>query len=196
MFLKIKIGEIFKKLQTRYFNTTSMSGRASRLVQFHSGGDDYCPMKDCEGLGENIGGNPADGIIVAWRDDVYRKSEPGEKRIYSVLLDEETGISKRNQETGEMIVASEIYLKNNGTIEINSSNELKIVVKGNVSLETQGDVNVKAQKVNIDAKTTNLGVKGQQIARLGDEVTVKITEGSSAGTYKGEITSAGVNTSI
>lgn len=196
MYLKIKIAEIFHKLQTRYFNTTSMSGRASKLVQFHSGGDDYCPMKECEGLGECIGGNPADGIVTAWRDDVVRKSAPGEKRLYSILLDEETGNAKRNEETGEMVVACEVHLKNDGTIEINNSGELKIVVNGNVSLITQGDVDVSAANVNVAARTTNLGVGGQQIARLGDEITVDITSGSSAGTYKGTITSAGINTSI
>ena len=96
MFSKIKILEIFNNIQLRFFNTTSMSGRASKLVQFHSGGDDYCPLKECEGLSENIGGNPADGFVLAWRDDVRRVSKDGEKRLYSVLVDPETGNAKRN----------------------------------------------------------------------------------------------------
>ncbi len=195
MFSKIKILEIFNNIQLRFFNTTSMSGRASKLVQFHSGGDDYCPLKECEGLSENIGGNPADGFVLAWRDDVRRVSKDGEKRLYSVLVDPETGNAKRN-ESGEMIVACELYLKNDGTINVNNSGELKMVINGNVSLITQGDANISAANVNIEASTTNLGAGGQQIARLGDEITVTIDKGDSAGTYKGTISSAGINTSI
>ena len=71
-----------------------------------------------------------------------------------------------------------------------------MVINGNVSLITQGDANISAANVNIAAETTGLGVGGQPIARLNDEITVEITSGSSAGTYKGKITSAGVNTSI
>jgi len=210
MFLKIKLSEIFHNLQLRYFNTTSMSGRASKLVQFHSGGDDYCPSKECEGLGENIGGNPADGIVLAWRDDVRRVSEEGEKRIYSLLFDKETGKIVRNEETGEMIVAAEIHLKNDGIVVVNNRYDLNITVVGdcnlkaaNIKAETQiatiktTTVNLSAtDKVNIDSPVTNIGTGGKGIARLGDEVEVEVTSGSSAGTYKGKIVSSGVNTSI
>lgn len=203
MFAKIKLSEIFHNLQLRFFNTTSMSRRASKLVQFHSGGDDYCPTKECEGLGENIGGNPADGFILAWRDDVFRKSKEGEKRIYSILFDKETGKAVRDEETGEMVVASEIHLKNDGQIIINNRHDLNITVVGNCNLkaantkiETQKADITATDSVNIISPLTNLGNGGNKIARLGDEIEVKITSGSSAGTYKGKITSAGTNTSI
>lgn len=210
MFSKIKLSEIFHNIQLRFFNTTSMSGRASKLVQFHSGGDDYCPSKECEGLGENIGGNPADGFILAWRDDVRRISEEGEKRLYSLLIDKETGQVVRNEETGEMIVAAELLFKNNGQILINCGKEatgeapaLNIIVVGDCNVEANNlnakvqTANVKASaSVNIDSPLTNIGKSGKGIARLGDEVEVEVTSGSSAGTWKGKITSSGVNTSI
>ena len=108
---------------------------------------------------------------------------PGEKRIYAV-----------NAEDGT--VAGEVYLKNDGVIEINNAGDLKIVAYGNVSVITPGNVDVSAASVNVAASVVNLGEGGAGIARLGDEVTVEVTGGSSAGTYKGTITSAGVNTSI
>ncbi len=195
MFLKTKLSEIIHKIQLRYFNATSMSGRATRLVQFHSGGDDYCPSLECEGLSENIGDNPADGFILAWRDDVKRVCKEGEKRIYSLLYDKETLKAKRDESTGEMTVAAEIHLKNDGEIVINNSFNLNITVIGVCNIKA-ANTNVESESVNIKSPVTNIGEGGQNIARLGDEVTVEITSGSSAGTYKGTITSAGVNTSI
>jgi hypothetical protein len=218
MFLKTKISEIFHNLQLRFFNTTTMSGRASKLVQFHSGGDDYCPTKECEGLSDCVGNNPADGIVVAWRDDVKRTAAPGEKRFYSLLLDEDTGEPKRDTTTGEMLVAAEIHLKNDGNIVIknasNGSSEelpvLNITVVGDCNLEAENitaeceNATLDCDKATITATTsvdvlspvTNLGEGGEKIARLGDEVTITIPSGSSAGTYTGTITSSGTNTSI
>ena len=108
------------------------------------------------------------------RDNIQRKSRPGEKRIYSVNIEDGT-------------VSNEIYLRNDGIIEITG---------GNLNIFVNGDANIKATNVNVDAAVTNLGVGGKNIARLGDEITVEVTSGSSAGTYKGTITSSGVNTSI
>lgn len=138
MFLKIKIAEIFTKLQTRFFNTTSMTGRATKLVQFHSGGDDYCPLIECEGLSDCIGGNPADGVLFAWRDDVTRKSEPGEKRIYAI---------KKDEESGEILVSSEIHLKNDGSVIISGGKDLNIVVLGNANLSVGGALDIEAGSI-------------------------------------------------
>ena len=183
MLLKATIKERFIAGVNRFFKVSLYQRQNVQPVQFHSGGDDYNPPAISEGLAGTIGDNPANSVIFAWRDGIERKSAPGEKRIYAI-----------NTTDGK--VCGEIYLKNNGTIEVNNSGELKMVVNGNVSLITQGDANISAANVNIAAGTTNLGVGGQQIARLGDEITVEVTSGSSAGTYKGTITSAGVNTSI
>lgn len=183
MLLKASIKERFIAGFNRFFKVSLYQRQNVQPVQFHSGGDDYNPPIKSEGLAGAIGENPANSVIFAWRDETERKSRPGEKRIYAVDITD-----------GK--VCGEIYLKNDGTIEVNNSGMLNIVVNGNVSVITQGDVDVSAANVNIAAGTTNLGAGGQQIARLGDEITVDITSGSSAGTYKGTITSAGVNTSI
>ena len=147
MLLKTKIKEIFHNLQLRFFNTTTMSGRASKLVQFHSGGDDYCPVKECEGLSDCIGGNPADGVIFAWRDSINRKSEEGEKRIYSLLVDSETK-NPILDESGNMAIAAEIHLKNDGDIVISGGKDLNIVVLGDANLSVSGDLDIEAANIN------------------------------------------------
>lgn len=176
MLQKTKILDRLISGATRFFKVTLFSRQVQNLAQFHSGGDDYNPPVNAEGLGGSIGDNPANSIIFAWRDAILRKSRPGEKRIYSVNVNEPDK------------VAAEIYLRNDGIIEITGESDLNIIVNGNC--------NLKAAKVNIDAAQTNLGTGGAKIARLGDEVEVEITSGSSAGTYTGKITSSGVNTSI
>lgn len=210
MFLKIKLSEIFTKNFLRFFKTSKFTNQTTNLVQFHSGGDDYCPYLEVEGLGGSIGNNPRAGFVLAWRDDVERKSKKGEKRIYSVLLNEETGEAKRDEQTGEMIVAAEIHLKHDGIVVMNNRSDLNITVVGdcnlkaaNINAETQiatiktTTANLSAtDKVNIDSPLTNIGTGGAKIARLGDEVEVKVESGSSAGTWKGKIISSGVNTSI
>ncbi len=187
MLNKIKVSQIFKNFNLRYFQSSILSRQISKLVQFHSGGDDFCPLKDMEGLGGAIGNNPANGFVFAWRDDVERKCGEGEKRLYAI---------KKNPDTGEILACNEIYLKNDGTIELNSGKDLKIVVLGDVSVISQGNADVSANQLNVSASVTNLGVGGQPIARLGDKVKVKVLSGSSAGEWEGEITSSGVNTSI
>lgn len=176
MLQKIKILDRLINGAQRFFKSTLLSRQVQNLAQFHSGGDDYNPPINAEGLGDNIGNNPANGVVFAWRDVILRKSAPGEKRIYSVDINEPDK------------VAAEVYLKNDGIIEITGNKDLNIIINGNC--------NLKAVKVNVDATETNLGIGGAKIARLGDEVEVEVTSGSSAGTYTGKITSAGVNTSI
>lgn len=150
MLNKIKVSQIFKNFNLRYFQSSILSRQISKLVQFHSGGDDFCPLKDMEGLGGAIGNNPANGFVFAWRDDVERKCGEGEKRLYAI---------KKNPDTGEVLACNEIYLKNDGTIELNSGKDLKIVVPEVVTVECQ-TANIKAtSSVNIDSPVTNLGVE-------------------------------------
>jgi len=146
MFLKIKLTEIFKNLQLRYFNSTSHAGRATKLVQFHSGGDDYCPPIEGEGLSENIGGNPADGVVFAWRDDVGRKAQRGEKRIYSIQIDSETQKAVLD-ESGSMIAAAEIHLKNDGSIIIAGGSDVNITVLGNANLSVANTLDIEAASI-------------------------------------------------
>lgn len=191
MFLKTKISEIFTKGVLRFFKMSLWTKQSLNLVQFHAGGDDYCPTLDVEGLGGSIGNNPKGGFVFVWRDSIERKSKQGEKRIYSV--------SPQNPKK----VVSEVYLKNDGTIEISGDKDLKIVVLGNCNLKCETaniettTSNIKASaSVNIDSPVTNIGQNGKGIARIDDTVEVYIGSGSSAGTWSGKITSSGVNTSI
>lgn len=163
VFLKAKILERLISGYNRYFKVNLFSRQTQNLVQFHSGGEDYNPPNNAEGLGGSIGENPANGFIFAWRDSTERTASPGEKRLYSINSNNE--------------VVSEIWLKNNG----------------NITITVNGDCNIVANTANINATKTNLGIGGNKIARLGDEVTVTVpTHGSCTGT----ITSSGINTSI
>lgn len=55
----------------------------------------------------------------------------------------------------------------------------------------ESSVKILPALVSIISQAVNLGGEGGQgVARLGDEVTVEVTSGSSAGTWKGTITSA------
>ena len=66
-----------------------------------------------------------------------------------------------------------------------------------IRLKSDGSVTMTSiLSVGTVAPITNLGVGGNFIARLGDQVQITIPTGSSAGTYTGTITTAGVNTSI
>jgi len=67
--------------------------------------------------------------------------------------------------------------------------------KSKLHFKDNGDIDIEATTVNIDASTTNIGVGGAAIARVGDSVQVTVVGGSSAGTHNGTITSGGGNTS-
>lgn len=99
----------------------------------------------------------------------------------------------KNLKPGEVVVGnpkSNCYIKfdENGNIIIFTNNDVSGIVNGKINITVTGDVDLKANEVKIDATKVDLGVGGQKIARLGDQVTV----GASTGT----ITSAGTNTSI
>ncbi|MGD9276257.1 MAG: hypothetical protein PVJ67_03740 [Candidatus Pacearchaeota archaeon] len=80
----------------------------------------------------------------------------------------------KNLEEGEVLIGNVI-----------KNTYVKFKNDGSVEIYTSGNV-------NINAAQTNLGSGGNQIARLGDQITVNI-----GGTdYYGTITSAGTNTSI
>ena len=140
MFLKAKILEIFTQLKQRSFKINSMMNQTRNVVQFHGGGDDYCPLKTVEGLGGNIGNNPANGFLIAWRDDIERKSLPGEKRIYSATIDEEAG---------KEVQVAEVYLKNDGTVEISGGANVVISTNANLIVNSTGTTTINAASVNL-----------------------------------------------
>ena len=95
----------------RKFKATFYGSDAVYLEQYHGGGDDYNPPSNIRALSAFLGNNPRDGAIFLFRDNTERKSDPGEKRIYST------------DENGEIIKA-EIHLKNNGDIVIIPSGKI------------------------------------------------------------------------
>lgn len=152
MLLKVKILETFINTATRFFKTNIFAKQTINLVQYSSGNDDFSPLIGTEGITADIGNNPANGIVFAWKDDVTKKSAPGEKRIYS--------ITKQGDET---VVKAEIHLKNTGEIFISGAENLNITVLGNVNLNATNinssgnwvhDGNFKANHIeSVDGKT-------------------------------------------
>lgn len=65
---------------------------------------------------------------------------------------------------------------------------------GDIDIETKTKINVKADVVDINSAAVNLGLGGQAIARVGDQIQVTVPTGAG-GTYVGTIISGGVNTS-
>ncbi len=103
-----------------------------------------------------------------------------------------SAIGRITVEEGEVVffhpeTKSKTHYKANGDIDMEAKGNVNIdAVDANIT--ASGDANVKATNVNVDATTTNLGVGGLPIARVGDAVLV-------AG-VPGTITSGGANTSI
>jgi len=126
--------------------------------------------------------NPENRAAIAWTPKQRPKLAEGEAAFY-------------HPPTGAFII-----WKANGDldIEVGEGGEGTVnVTCKDANVTASNDVNVTAAtSVNIDSPVTNLGVGGEPIARVGDEVEVEVTSGSSAGTYTGTITSGGDNTSI
>jgi hypothetical protein len=96
----------------------------------------------------------------------------------------------KNLNEGEVLIGNP---ETGSYIKFESDNKIEILSKGDLNIDVTGNVNLKASTaVNVDSPATNLGTGGNQIARLGDQITV-IVGGTP---YTGNITSAGVNTSI
>lgn len=100
----------------------------------------------------------------------------------------------KNLKEGEVLIGNPktktfIKFNENGSITIDSKSKIEITSAGELNINVTGAVKLTASgSVDIDSPQVNLGVGGQKIARLGDQVTV----GANIGT----ITSAGTNTSI
>ena len=110
MLMKSKILETFKNsdLFNRFFKVRLFAKQTTNVVQFHSGGDDYNPPANVEGLAGTIGNTANNGVAFAWRDCVERTAAPGEKRLYAT------------DAAGQNVIAM-LHLKNDGTIILNGS---------------------------------------------------------------------------
>lgn len=94
---------------------------------------------------------------------------------------------------GDLIVD----VKNNTNVTVGG--DANLTIDGAANVVINGDCNLTASTVNVDASQTNLGTGGQQIARLGDQVTVQVIgvqPGGATIEATGTITEGGTNTSI
>lgn len=128
MFIKAQIIKSYVKSKTRFFLSKLFFRQNINLIQYHSGGDDYNPMEGTEGICSSISNNPTNSFIFAWKDSSERKSLPGEKRIYSL---------KKDNSSDEVIIAAEIHLKNDGSININANQDLEINTNNCVKLNAK-----------------------------------------------------------
>ena len=170
MLNKLKILETFKNsdLYNRFFKVQIFSKQNTNVVQFNSGGDDYNPPANCEGLGGIIGNNPNNGYILAWRDEIERTAEPGEKRLYAV--------------NGDNKVACEIHLKNDGSVVISGG--------ADITIKSSAKVNITATAANITADEVNLGGSGGGLVLTENSTILDSSGGSCIITPNTSITKA------
>lgn len=107
------------------------------------------------------------------------------------LIGTASGIRIKELKEGEVVVGN---FKNGNVVKF-LEDKVEIFSNGDLDIEVEGDVNLTATNVNIDADQTNLGVGGAPIARVGDSVTIPSTA-TPGSPSSGTITSGGVNTSI
>lgn len=141
----LKLAKILDKTISgviRKFKTTPYGSDAVYMEQYHGGGDDYNPPEQIKALSSNVGSNPRDGVLFLFRDNIERKSEPGEKRFYST---DASGIK----------AAAEIHLKNNGDVVIVPTG--KILTSG--TWEHSGELKVSGTVTGASIVAQN-GVSG------------------------------------
>ena len=142
----------------RKFKTTLYGSDALYLEQFHSGGDDYNPPDNVKALSSFLGNNPRDGVIFLFRDDTERKSSPGEKRIYAT------------DATGK-IIAAEIHLKNDGTIQFNC-NRFVMNCIGDIELNSGTTIMLNSACTDVTGNLSSGSGGSSIIMTAGDTLTV------------------------
>jgi phage gp45-like len=110
---KLTILETFIKNTFRVIKGETYKDSIHHAKQYSSGGDDYNPSVNTETIASTINNNETETVILLYNDGTSRISNFGEKRIYST------------DEFGSEVKAS-IHLKNNGSIEINSTNTITV----------------------------------------------------------------------
>lgn len=148
MIQKIQILDRLISGVNRFFKVNYDVQNTKTAIAYSSGGDDYNPPANIESIGGFINDNPANGVIFAYKDEVEKIAQPGEKRIYAT------------DETGKNIVSS-IYLTNTGDIYINATGKIyfngEIVHTGNTA--QTGDLTV-AGTLTADVINANNGANG------------------------------------
>jgi len=108
---KLTILETFIKNTFRVIKGETYKDSIHHSKQYSSGGDDYNPPVNTETIATKINNNETETVVLLYNDGTSRIASSGEKRIYST------------NELGSEIKAS-IHLKNDGSIEINSTNTI------------------------------------------------------------------------
>lgn len=138
---------------------------------------------DSLGLMFAVGDTTEDRAVIGYNPKVRPTLLEGEVSFYHPP----TGSFITWKESGDLDILVGEEGGGNVTITCTDAN---VTASGDVNVTASGDVDVTATNVNIDATTTNLGVGGAAIARVGDPVSV------DSGTHAGTITAGGLNTSI
>lgn len=144
----------------RYFKARLFSGQISNVLQYHSGGDDYCPESDCDAIVGEICNNPTHKFIYCWKDSTPRKAQTGEKRLYSVK---------------NGVVCTEIWLKNDGKIEINAKNA-EINISETATVKCNSATIQATQSITADAPFVNLGGEGGGLVLTENSVILDSTK--------------------
>lgn len=166
------------------------NGKAEDAEIYAPYGVSYNLPPDCLCLYVQVGGDEGNLVVLPDRSqDRVKDLKEGEVAFFNPLTKSRT-IYRQN---GDMEVVTE---GESGDRLTTIKKDEITTIGGKLTMTVVGDVDLTAANVNIDAATTNLGVGGPAIARVGDAVQVAVTGGSSAGTYNGTIISGGVNSSI
>ena len=138
-------------------------------------------------LSFNVDAHEDNQAVIAYKPDVRPMDlEPTEFACGNFVI----GSIMIWKKTGDLVEIT----KGEKTITVDQ--DFNLTVGGAINITATGNTTVTSPQVDVIADLTNLGAGGQPIARLGDQVQVTVTGGSSAGTYTGTITGSGVNTSI
>lgn len=117
----------------RHFKARLLSGQIANVMQFHGGGDDFCPAPDTEAVVGEILNNANHKYVYCWKDSTPRKAKEGEKRIYAIK---------------DGAVCGEIWLKNNGEIEL--TGDAKMVINcQNAEINAQTETTINSPVINL-----------------------------------------------
>jgi phage gp45-like len=147
------------------------------------------PPQGLQVLSFSVQGHEENKICMAYsQSDRFKNLAEGE----ILLGNTKTQSYVKFDKDGNIIIDSKAKITINGAQDITIDSKAKINVTSSeeINVSTDQDVNLKANTVNVDANKVDLGVGGQQIARLGDAVEVDPDTGI------GQITGGGTNTSI
>lgn len=134
-----------------------------------------------------------DGTVEYHYDEHYHQLTSGlytsgfyaEQNVFQIDDPENTAI-EIGTKTGTFV----FNVDNNGNLVCTATTMIFNALTATINATTAA---INATTVNVDATITNLGVGGNKIARLGDQVSVTVPE---HGICLGSITSSGNNTSI